>query len=461
MHRRFSTAVLSLVLAPIASLPASADWSNLGGTQGRTGLTTAIGPSAPEIRWSGGPTSIIAWNPCVEGERIFVVRQTGFAPSGVPNESKVYALDLATGAELWNFACPYAAGDWTTNVYGVHEGRVYVGRGGNGSSVSAPVFCLNATNGSILWSSAEEVATGSYDGVVFTDDGDPIFATHLYVRRINHLTGETMWNTVRNCSVSGDCGPALSGNAIYIDEVGPGGQKITRVDAATGAKLYSSPIMPGFTSQNTPMAGPDGRVFYARTQTNPAVDFMYAWQDTGSGFVQLWKEPAIGGAGSNHGLTHDGGIVMVGLDGKLEVRDQVTGELRFESVDTVTASINQSHVAVDGAGKIFYGNGGFPGTIFSFDPDLSLRWSLAVPNLNQGGPVLAGDGTLLVCGTGANIWAYGDSVPCAPTDLDCDGSTGASDLALLLGAWGSRDADLDGDGVTGSADLAILLGAWS
>ncbi|MCA9290751.1 MAG: hypothetical protein KDA25_06460 [Phycisphaerales bacterium] len=48
-------------------------------------------------------------------------------------------------------------------------------------------------------------------------------------------------------------------------------------------------------------------------------------------------------------------------------------------------------------------------------------------------------------------------------DLDGDGSVGATDLAILLGGWGSCrncPADLDGDGAIGPADLAILLGNW-
>ena len=45
-------------------------------------------------------------------------------------------------------------------------------------------------------------------------------------------------------------------------------------------------------------------------------------------------------------------------------------------------------------------------------------------------------------------------------DLDGSGDVGASDLALLLGAWGGTGADLSGDGLTGAADLAQLLGAW-
>jgi outer membrane protein assembly factor BamB len=454
-----SPVVLALLSVSVAQ-SAVADWSNLGGNDARNGLVSAVGPTAPEIRWSGGPTSLIAWNPSIEGDRMFVVRQTGFVPSGVPNESRVYAISVTTGQVLWQFSCPFATGDWTTNVYGVKNGRVFVGRGGNGSSSSAPVFCLNAATGQILWSSAEEVATGAYDGVVFADDGDPIFATNLYVRRIDAITGATVWNTPRSCSVSGDCGPSRSGSSVYVDEVGPGGQKLTRIDIDTGAKLYSSPIMPGFLSQNTPFCGPNGIVFYPRTQSNPAVDFMFAWRDTGTAFELLWSAPALAGAGSQHGITADGGVVMLSFEGRLQVRDQETGSLLHETPNTVNATITQSHVAVDGDGKIFYGNGGFPGTIYSFNPDLTLRWSIPVPNLNQGGPVLAGDGTLIVAGNSTNLVAYRTEPSCAPADLDCDGSVGPADLALLLGAWGTKSADLDGDGTTASTDLAILLGAW-
>jgi len=50
-------------------------------------------------------------------------------------------------------------------------------------------------------------------------------------------------------------------------------------------------------------------------------------------------------------------------------------------------------------------------------------------------------------------------------DLDGDGSVGASDLSLLLSAWGFAGgkgsvADLDGDGMVGASDLAIMLAAW-
>lgn len=70
----------------------------------------------------------------------------------------------------------------------------------------------------------------------------------------------------------------------------------------------------------------------------------------------------------------------------------------------------------------------------------------------------------LTAGYSAEIDAVADVAPLAPSaDLDGDGAVNASDLAAMLGAWGSANpaADLDGDGVVAAADLALLLGAWS
>ena len=458
-------ASIGLLASSLAATIASADWTVLGGTMGRNGLVSSVGPVTPKIAWQGAPESLIAWTPLVEGNRVFLVRQTyAQAPfNPPPGDSIVYCFDLDTGAILWSFDCPFVPGDWTTVLYGVNQGRVFVGRGGNGSSSSAPVYCLDAATGQVIWTSAIEVATGAYDGVVFAEDGDPIFATHLVVRRLDWNTGAGVWAKSRSCSVSGDCGPARAGNSLYLDEVAGGGQRLSRFDLATGNRLYQSQTMPGFLSQNTPFCGVNGMVFYPRTQGNPAVDLLYAFRDTGTALELLWTAPCLAGAGSQHGITPDGGVVMVNLDGRLEIRDQETGELRHQSASSVNAPINQSHVAVDANGAIDYGNGGFPGTISCFEPDLSLRWSIEVPNLNQGGPVLAGDGSLLVAGVGTSLTCYRDP-GCIAADLNCDGVVNGADLTILLSEWGKCQgcaADLNQDGVVNGADLSILLANWS
>jgi hypothetical protein len=47
-------------------------------------------------------------------------------------------------------------------------------------------------------------------------------------------------------------------------------------------------------------------------------------------------------------------------------------------------------------------------------------------------------------------------------DFDGDGAVGASDLTIMLSAWGGNGiADMNLDGVVGSEDLADLLARWN
>jgi hypothetical protein len=52
--------------------------------------------------------------------------------------------------------------------------------------------------------------------------------------------------------------------------------------------------------------------------------------------------------------------------------------------------------------------------------------------------------------------------PSNPADLNNDNAVNATDLAILLGAWGTAGpGDIDGNGLVNAADLAALLGAWT
>jgi hypothetical protein len=73
----------------------------------------------------------------------------------------------------------------------------------------------------------------------------------------------------------------------------------------------------------------------------------------------------------------------------------------------------------------------------------------------------AGKGAIDTPGAGTAGCDYA-STPC-PADIDGDGTVGATDIAILLGSWGSAKggaADIDGDGAIGALDLAALLAAW-
>jgi outer membrane protein assembly factor BamB len=458
---------LAIVLA-LTPLVAHADFPNLSGNAQVNGRVNAVGPLSAAQIWSRtNMTCLISWVPLIEGNRVFLVRQTyAQAPyNPPPGEARVHCLDLQTGATLWTFDCPFVAGQWTTVVYGARGGRVYVGRGGNGGSSAAPVYCLNAQTGAVIWISQDSVRTGAYDGIVFMDNGDPIFASNTEMRRIDAVTGATVWLTQRTCSVSGNCGPARDGDAIYVDEVAPGGQRISRFSATTGQRLYSSSTMPGFLCQNQPFCAPGGLVFYLRTSNEGIPDKFYAFRDTGSGFETLWSVPARTEAGARHAVTPDGGVTMLSPEGRLQIRDQLTGTLRAESASPVLAAhgFTCSMVTVDSRGRLFHNNslgaGGSAADLRVFDSALQPEWSLSITGMSQGGPSVASDGSLVLAGTGVvrRYW----TPTCAQADLNCDGRVDGIDLTALLAAWGqSGAADLDGNGIVDGLDLSIVLAGW-
>ena len=61
------------------------------------------------------------------------------------------------------------------------------------------------------------------------------------------------------------------------------------------------------------------------------------------------------------------------------------------------------------------------------------------------------------------VIALGRATECLAADFDCDGLVNGTDLAVMLGAWGTCDgcpSDLNHDGEVGPVDLGALLGEW-
>jgi hypothetical protein len=93
---------------------------------------------------------------------------------------------------------------------------------------------------------------------------------------------------------------------------------------------------------------------------------------------------------------------------------------------------------------------GISGALYEVAPDTTVLWSLEVE------------------GVFPQFLIYrADRVPSlvivVPADITGDGLVNASDLAILLGAWGpnpGHPADITADGVVDNADLQALLAAW-
>ena len=97
---------------------------------------------------------------------------------------------------------------------------------------------------------------------------------------------------------------------------------------------------------------------------------------------------------------------------------------------------------------------------YSFNADLTQRWSVPVPNVNIGAPAIGSDGTLVIAGIGTNIFAYRTPRShCGSADFNCDGDVGTdqdieSFFACIAGSCPSAPctstADFNGDGDVGT-----------
>ncbi len=442
----------------VASVAGAQDWTSHGGNPMRNGRAQVSGPQNAQLLWStSGDASIISWAPFVSDGKVFAIRETGFPSTSGPGD-EMAAWDVATGTELWRITVPYAGDpneEWIAWIAGARDGRVITSRSQNLGP--APLRAFDADSGTLLWTSALETEAFAYDGAVFAPNGDLIVADRQQVARLDAATGMTVWASTRSCPVSGACGPALGNGAVYVDQAVPGGNAITRFDLITGVEQYTGPTMPGFTDQNTPFVSDDGtRVYFARTQNNGAVDFLYAFEDDGTQLIELWQRPVRWTTSHEFGLAADGSIYAL-LPGDEFVRlDPDDGSvLSSAGVLAPMGSPNASpKTAVGLDGTVYLSNGwasspATNGRVWAFSADLSQNYfTLMTDRPNQGGPVLAGCGALVIADRNG-VRAYGEPIGqldalCTPLpnstgaagELSATGSVVAGDSRLQLCATG-------------------------
>jgi hypothetical protein len=479
---RKQLSVTGFALGWLTAVAGGQDWTNIGGNANRNGRSAVAGPDAATVLWhNNADYSIIAWHPFVYDGRVYVVREWNFPQNGGSANDAIVAYDLADGHELWRVTIPFNGNtnqDWIAWIAGVEGGQVYASRGSNGKP--RPIYAYDAVTGDYLWTSQWSTEAFAYDGAVFTPEGDLLVGDFSEVARVSAADGSTVWATPRSCSVSGNCGPAAASTmtAVYIDEAAAGGQVITKLDLATGVRLYSSPVMPGFTEQNTPFVSPDETTVYlSRTQNNPSVDYLWAFKDTGTALIDYWHRPIRWTTSHSYGIGADGSIYTF-IPGDEFVRlDPGSGNV----LDTagVLGPLGSPHTAVDAAGRVYLSNGwasnpATSGRLWAFNADLSQSlFTLTLDRQNQGGPALGGWGVLVVADR-VGVHAYGPSAPLLG-DLNCDGVVNFDDinpfvLALsdpagyaaaypdcrLLNGDCDGDGDVDFDDINGF--VALLSG---
>lgn len=468
---RFARSILFAVLIP-TSAGLAADWPvAVGGNSQRNGRTPEVGPDSPAILWNVGPSAVIAQQAAAEGDTVVMARI--FNLSNTQGGTDIYALDLHTGGIRWNRQLPIDfTTDWRSRVSGVRDGRVYATRAGNTNA--SPLYALALGSGAQLWRSTALVIESTTESVAYAENGDLITTGRRAgggdsIVRIRAADGTTAWETPRTCPTTGGCDAAVYGDRAYFWEAGVAGPVITTVNLTSGQRLYSSPgIVGGFIQQTAPFVGPDGTIYAPRIQNNPITDFLVAFRDTGLTFEEKWRKETGFSAFGSFCVGPDGSVYHLNRSHEIERLDPDTGDV-IDVSGQLSSDFYQPRMAVDSRGRLYVTNGGFSqGALLSFEADLTLRWSVPITNVNVGGPVIATNGTLVVCGVGTDVRAYRTprcpSPGCVRGDVDRDCDVDLTDLAIVLAHFGLAGPGVDyavGDANEDQAvdltDLALLL----
>ncbi len=139
----------------------------------------------------------------------------------------VYALDAATGAELWSYATSSGAGKAGASSPAVADGVVYVGS-------DSGVYALSAATGAVLWNGGPAFAAASptvANGVVYTG------SAFRQIYALSAATGAVLWSYATGGAVASS--PAVANGVVYT---GSDDDNIYAFDLSAG---QGAPARPG------------------------------------------------------------------------------------------------------------------------------------------------------------------------------------------------------------------------
>lgn len=387
------------------------DWNTgLGGNSSRNALSDLCGPETNEVLWENGQPSVIAFQAMTDSHivatsRIFDLANTLYG-------TDIVAQDILTGDTLWTAQLPvdFPDTDWRSRVSAMRDGVIYATRSGNTNY--AYLYALDAANGSILWKSEDLINEGSTETAAFAENGDLVYGNKDNILRIDHTDGSTLWSTPRTAPTSNGQTVAVYEGKGYYWETSPSGPELSVIDLETGSHLYSSYGMLGLIQQVGPFVGPDGTVYAPRTQNNPVTDTLFAFIDTGNSLEKKWAIPLAYVPFATFGIGPDGAVYSYSRMGRVLRLNPETGAATDSSIVLLSGTAPAPRIAIGANGIIYLTNDDGPNSqIYSFNPDLSIRWADLIPNVNTGGPAIGMDGALIVCGIGNTVRAY-EGVPC-------------------------------------------------
>ncbi|MEO3747627.1 PQQ-binding-like beta-propeller repeat protein [Plantactinospora sp. B5E13] len=310
----------------------------------------------------------------------------------------------------WSFR---TEGTFLTGSPVIHDGVVYAGTRDENGDGNSRIHAVRLTDGKELWSfTVPQSIHGSLaygDGLIFA----PTLGSELYA--VDGKTGRLRWKAVpeqapapNNQRTYGYYSPAVSGHTVlwpYQTRFGIGSQGVLKaLDTRTGRQLWASPMSGATMSDGTP-AVMDGTVYVG----NETADRVLAY-DLATG-ARKWTGTESLGSWQDGVPTAAEGRVFIGANNGIVARDARTGATlwtyRSPRSSLVSSGSTPSAAAVR-HGVVYMG---FPsGAVVALDAATgNVVWERALPgDIYHGGvmssPVVAGN-TLFVGANNGRFYA--------------------------------------------------------
>lgn len=221
----------------------------------------ALNATTGELVWSYSLGRRVFSSPAVAGNRVYVTY-------GLDGDDSLLCLNASNGELIWRFEYPDSDLSITFGTPSLANGRVFLE--GSGVTKSTPhyvrskVYCLNATNGELLW---DYTPLGEVDYYRFSPAlayGKIYIASGGQLVCLDQSSGTPIWSSPQ---IGITYSPAVADGKIYIGSK----NAIYCFDAITGAEIWKYTISDGEVYFATPAIS-DGKLFV--TCTN---GFLYAF----------------------------------------------------------------------------------------------------------------------------------------------------------------------------------------
>ncbi len=267
-------------------------------------------------------------SPCVADGRLYTGE--GFHQH---SDCKLFCLDAATGAKLWEVQ----TSSHTESSPCVVDGKVYFGAGDDG------LFCVNALDGKEIWHAAKGVHVDAsplvVGGRVYGGGGVGDIYKETCVFCLDAATGEEKWRRPTDLPVWGES--ALADGRLYVglgngnfmeSDEKPAGALLC-LDAATGGRRWRYDVPDGV---HVRVAVDQGRVYFASRDQNCyclSHDGKLLWKkDMGS---PILASPVLERASSSPEAVRcpvygcSVGLYVVASEGRVCCLDPATGEAEW------------------------------------------------------------------------------------------------------------------------------------